>query len=91
MMSIMAKNYKLSNLENGPSKACSNHYHHPTRVWRAAKVNRGDVLAPLCFFLPNHKIYPLFTIQDNLPITPISTPSSKQRPERAQNFAKSFD
>ena len=41
MMSIMAKNYKLSKLENGPSKACSNHYHHPTMVWRAAKVNRG--------------------------------------------------
>ena len=91
MMSIMAKNYKLSKLENGPSKACSNHYHHPTRVWRAAKENRGDVLAPLCFFFSPPTKYPIITTQNNLPITPISTPSSKQRPERAQNFAKSFD
>ena len=50
MMSIIARNYKLSKLENGPNKACSNHYHHPTMVWRAAKVSRGDDLAPLCFF-----------------------------------------
>ena len=28
MISIMTKNYKLYKLENGPSKACSNHYHH---------------------------------------------------------------
>ena len=42
------------------------------------------------FFSPPTK-YPIITTQNNLPITPISTPSSKQRPERAQNFAKSFD
>ena len=81
MMSLMAKNYKSSKLENGPSKACSNHYHHPTMVLGAAKASRGDVLAYLCFFF-------MFTIQKNIPTTPIS---SKQRGEGAPKFVESLN